>query len=131
MTGPVPYLFFPGNAAEALDFYHEIFGGSLSVHTYEEFSRTDGPGDAVAHGVLSGTVRLYAADAAADEDAVHVVGAAMALLGIAEPVILTEWFHALSEGGRVLDPLQAREWGAHDGQVIDRFGIRWLVGYEH
>jgi len=30
----------------------------------------------------------------------------------------------------VVDALQVRSWGAHDGQVIDQYGIHWLIGYE-
>jgi PhnB protein len=29
-----------------------------------------------------------------------------------------------------VDALQARPWGASDGQVIDRYGVRWLIGFE-
>lgn len=29
MADAVPYLAFGGNAAEAMDFYHSIFGGEL------------------------------------------------------------------------------------------------------
>lgn len=130
MTGLIPYLFFPGTAAEALTFYRDVFGGRLDLHTYAEFRRSDGPADAVAHGILDGPVSLYASDAGADEDAVHVVGAAFALLGTADAATLTEWFARLADGGTVLDPLQKRPWGAHDGQVVDRYGIRWLIGYE-
>jgi PhnB protein len=36
----------------------------------------------------------------------------------------------LSDGGRVVDDLQKRAWGASDGQVIDRFGVHWLIGFE-
>ena len=130
MAGLVPYLFFPGTAAEALTFYHGIFGGELILHTYTEFGRTDGPGDAIAHGEIRGTVELFAADAGPDQDAVHVVGAVFSLLGTADAGTLTRWFAVLAEGGTAVDPLQKRPWGAHDGQVTDRFGIRWLVGYE-
>lgn len=130
MSAPIPYLFLPGTAAEALTFYRSVFGGELTLHTYAEFGRADGPGDAIAHGVLTGPVAIRASDAGADEDAVHVVGAAFALLGAAEPAVLEEWFRALSAEGRVLDPLQRRAGGAHDGQVVDRYGIRWLIGYE-
>lgn len=130
MTGLVPYLFFPGTAAEALTFYHGVFGGELDLHTYAEFARTDGPGDAIAHGEIRGPVELFAADAGPDQDAVHVVGAVFSLLGTADPETLTRCFAALADGGTALDPLQKRPWGAHDGQVTDRYGIRWLVGYE-
>ena len=130
MPGLVPYLFFPGTAAEALTFYHDVFGGELTLNTYADFSRVDGPADDIAHGELSGPVALFASDAGADEDAVHIVGATFSLLGTAEPAELAQWFARLSEGGTVLDPLQQRPWGAHDGQLIDRHGIRWLIGYE-
>ena len=28
------------------------------------------------------------------------------------------------------DDLQERPWGATDGQVVDRHGLHWLVGFE-
>ena len=46
------------------------------------------------------------------------------------PPPLHAWFARLSEGGTDIDPLQRRPWGASDGQVTDRFGVRWLIGYE-
>ncbi|MGM7672077.1 VOC family protein [Microbacterium sp. A93] len=130
MSGLVPYLFFPGNAAEALTFYSGVFGGELTLFTYEQFSRTDGPGDAIAHGMVSGAVELFGADAGPNQDAVHIVGATFSLLGTAEPDVLREWFDALAVGGRIVDPLQKRPWGDFDGQVTDRYGIRWLIGYQ-
>jgi len=130
MSGITPYLLFPGNAEEALGFYRSVFGGELRFNTFREFGRADGPADAIAHGVLTGPVPLYGADAGADEDAVHLSGMFLALLGTAEPAILHEWFDALGSDGRVLEPLDPGAWGAADGQLIDRYGVRWLVGYE-
>ncbi|MGW8483309.1 VOC family protein [Microbacterium sp. NPDC055903] len=130
MSGLVPYLFFPGNAAEALHYYRGVFGGEVTLFTYAQFSRVDGPDDAVAHGGLSGPVEIFAADAGGDEDAVHIVGASFSLLGTADAATLTRWFDTLSDGGRVVDPLQKRPWGDYDGQVVDRYGIRWLIGFE-
>ena len=130
MTGLVPYLFFPGNAREALTFYQSVFGGELGLYAYADLQRADGPPDAIGHGMLNGPVTLFAADAAGDEDAVHIVGARFSLLGTAEPAVLHEWFTALSEGGTAVDPLQQRPWGDIDGQVTDRYGIRWLIGYQ-
>lgn len=130
MTGLVPYLFFPGNAAEALAFYRDVFGGELVLYTYADAQRTDGPPDAIGHGMLQGIVELFAADAGPDEDAVHIVGTSFSLLGTAEPDVLHEWFAKLSAGGTAIDPLEKRPWGDFDGQVTDRYGIRWLIGYQ-
>ena len=43
---------------------------------------------------------------------------------------LRQWFSRLSEGGQVVDDLQTRPWGDSDGQVIDRYGLHWLIGFE-
>lgn len=130
MAAPLPYLSFPGTAREALGFYAEVFGGELSLHSYEDFGRTDGPPDAVAHGVLSGAVSLGGSDAPAGEKTVRFEGLMLSLLGTAEPEILHEWFEKLSDGGSVIDPLAQKPWGAADGQVMDRHGLHWLIGYE-
>ena len=130
MNGPTPYVFFPGNAEEALRFYQGVFGGDLQLSRYAEFRRGDGPGDAIAHGVLGGVVRLYGAAAGFDEDAVNAGGLMLALLGTAEAATLHRWFETLATSGRVIEALEARTWGAVDGQVQDQYGLRWLVGYE-
>ncbi len=131
MTAPTLYVWFPGNAAEALSFYRDVFDGELELHTFEEFGRTDGPPDAIAHGVLSGRVPLYGTDAVAGESSVSQTGVSVALLGTADGDTLSGWFERLSEGADVIDPLQKRPWGATDGQLVDRYGIRWLIGFEH
>lgn len=69
-------------------------------------------------------------DAAADEDSVKIEGAMLSLLGAAEPAVLYQWFDKLAVGGQILDPLEPKPWGASDGQVLDRHGLRWLIGYE-
>ncbi|GAP79587.1 MULTISPECIES: VOC family protein [Brachybacterium] len=131
MTAPALYLHLPGTAAEALEFYQGVFGGETSTATYAEFGRTDGPGSAVAHGTLSGAVDLYVSDAGEHDEPFSARGLMVALLGAAEPTTLRTWFAALAEGGDVVDPLQRRDWGASDGQVRDRYGVLWLIGYEH
>lgn len=130
MAGLVPYLLLPGTAREALTRYHAIFGGELTLNSYADFQRDDGPADAIAHGVLTGAVALFASDAAADEEPFRIAGGMFSLLGTADAATLETWFAALAEGGEVLDPLQLRPWGAHDGQLRDRFGVHWLIGYE-
>ncbi|WP_045731077.1 VOC family protein [Pseudarthrobacter chlorophenolicus] len=128
--GPQVYVSFPGTAREALTFYRDVFGGELALHTYRDFSRSDGSPDAIAHGTLSGVVALGGSDAALGESSVSTQGIMLSLLGTAEPSVLHEWFDRLSDGGTVVDALAPKPWGASDGQVIDRHGLHWLIGYE-
>ena len=130
MTAPQIYVSFPGTAREALGFYADVFGGELSLHTYEDFSRSDGPPGAIAHGVLDGVIALAGSDAAPGEKSVRLEGIMLSLLGTAEPAVLHEWFDKLAIEGRVVDPLSPKPWGATDGQVLDRHGLHWLIGYE-
>jgi PhnB protein len=131
MTAPTPYLHFPGTARDALTFYGNVFGCAVQLHTFDEFDRTDGPADAIARGYLvEGPVALFAADVTGDEPPFRCEGMMLSLLGTADPSTLRNWFHGLSEGGRIVDDLQVRPWGATDGQVIDRYGLHWLIGFE-
>jgi PhnB protein len=132
MTDPTPYVLFPGTAREALTFYGGVFGCAVDLHTFAEFNRADGPEDAIAHGTLTeGPVALSGADVSGDEQPLRCEGLMLSLLGTADASTLRAWFSRLSEGGRVVDDLQERPWGASDGQVIDRYGLRWLIGFEN
>jgi len=131
-TPPAPYLHFPGTAREALTFYAHVFGGSVELHTFEDFNRTDGPADAIAHGYLKGgPVELYAADVAGDQLPLRCEGLMLSLLGTADAATLRDWFAKLGQGGgKVVDDLQVRPWGGSDGQVIDQYSLHWLIGFE-
>jgi len=130
MSAPEPYLRFPGTAREALNFYHQVFGGELILNTFGEFGRDDSPLDAIAHGILRGPVSLFAADAAGGEEPFRSTGLMFSLLGTTSDTELRAWFDALAEGGTIREELQVRPWGASDGQVVDRYGVHWLVGFE-
>src|SRR3954447_11086398 len=131
MTAPTPYLHLPGTARAALTFYADVFGCGVQLHDFREFGRTDGPADAVAHGYLAdGPVALFAAEVAGEEAPFGAEGLMLSLLGTADPATLRSWFAGLGDGGRVVDALQRRPCGASDGQVVDRYGLHWLIGFE-
>ncbi|HEY4226355.1 MAG TPA: VOC family protein [Pseudolysinimonas sp.] len=129
MSGATPYFQFPGTAREALTRYQEIFGGELKTWDYAEFGRTDGPADAIAHGTLDGPISVFGSDAAEGEASFTSTGFFLSVLGGGDAATSQRWFDALGEGGTVVDPLQERPWGDWDGQVRDRFGVTWLIGY--
>lgn len=131
MSDPTPYILFDGTAREALAFYADVFDGAAQLHTFAEMGRSDGPADAIGHGYLTDCrVRLYASDTAGEEPSFTARGLMLSLLGTADPATLREWFARLAEDGEVVDDLQKRPWGASDGQVIDRYGLRWLIGFK-
>ena len=125
-----PYFVLPGTAREALPFWQSVFGGEVRMHSFADMGRTDGPADAIAHGMLVGEVALFAADVGTAEKPFTAEGLLFSLLGAAEPDELKRWFAALSDGGEVIDDLQERPWGDWDGQVRDRYGVPWLIGFE-
>ena len=131
MPGPTPYIYFQGTTREALSFYADVFGGATQLHTFAEFGRADGPSDAIAHGYLvDAPVALFASDVAGEQAAFRAQGLMMSLLGTAAAATMRVWFARLAKGGKVVDDLQKRPWGAFDGQVIDRYGLHWLIGFE-
>lgn len=130
MTAPLVYVSFPGTAREALGFYSDVFGGKLSLFTYAEFGRKDGPPDSIAHGILEGPVALAGSDAPDGGGSVRFEGLMLSLLGTTDSATLHQWFEKLAVDGKVIDPLTPKPWGASDGQVIDRHGLHWLIGYE-
>ena len=131
MTGPTPYIHLPGTARDALAFYAEVFGCAVQLHTYAEFGSSNGPADAVAHGYLTGgPVSIFVSDVEVDGAPFRCEGMVLSLLGTAPPSTLRTWFDRLADGGRVVDDLQERPWGASDGHVVDRFGLPWLIGFE-
>jgi len=131
VTAPTPYLHLPGTARDALGFYAQVFGGEVELHTFAEFGRANGSPEYIAHGYLrNGPVELFASDVVGDQPSLRCVGLMLSLLGTASPSTLRDWFAGLSAGGQVLEALMVRPWGAFDGQVVDRFGIHWLIGFE-
>ena len=60
-----PYLNFKDSAREALEFYHSVFGGELTVSTFADFQSAQDPSenDLIMHGQLDGPgLTLMAAD---------------------------------------------------------------------
>jgi len=98
---------------------------AVQLRTFAELSGTVVPGDAIAHGYLAdGPVALFACD----EAAFRCEGKMLPLLGTAPASTQCKWFSSPADG--VVDDLRMRPWGASDGQVIDRYGLHWLIGFE-
>lgn len=128
-----PYLNFRGDAREAIEFYHSVFGGELTVNTFADFGAHVQPDELqlVMHAQLetpAGYV-LMASDMPSHIDPPTGDKAFSVSLsgGHDENDELTGYFTALAEGGRVDEPLVTAPWGDTFGMLTDRFGVSWLV----
>jgi len=121
------YLFFSGNARQAMEFYKSIFGGELTIQTYGEVNAAneDNPVDFVMHAALEGgELKLFASDTAkASPKAAKV---SLCLGGSDEPKLRTI-FDKLSDSVEVQYPLKKEFWGDTFGSLTDKFGIEWMV----
>ena len=124
-----PYISFTDNAREALEFYKEVFGGSLTLNTFAEFGQQDSPdADRIMHGILqtdSGFV-LMGADTPAGMEHKPGTNIAVSLSGDDADELHGYW-DKLSDGGTVSVPLEKQMWGDEFGMCEDRFGIGWMV----
>lgn len=124
-----PYITFPGNAREALEFYHDVFGGKLTVTTYAEYGMAEGEaGEKVMHGMLrtdAGFI-LMGADTLPDTPFAAGTNVAVNLSGHDGERLLDYW-HKLSAGGTITVPLGSEVWGDEFGMCTDRFGTVWRV----
>jgi PhnB protein len=123
-----PYLFFNGNAREAMEFYKGIFGGELNISNFEDFN-SDMPGmeemkGKVMHAMLDGEVKLMASDSRQASDKMAKVE--LSISGDDEAK-LKSYFEKLSAGGTVKMPLEKQAWGDLYGQLQDEYGVDWMI----
>lgn len=128
-----PYLKFRDNAAEALTFYQEVFGGKLDTITFGAAGNVDDPSqaDLIMHGHLEtadGWTFMACDSAENDPRDISAPPVDLCIGGTTESYDkIAGWFAALSEGGSVSLPLDKQMWGDWYGQVKDRFGVSWMV----
>ena len=125
-----PYLAFRGNAREAMDFYHSVFGGALESNTFAEFQASEDPDekDKIMHSMLtaeSGFV-LMAADTPNSMEYKPGNNFSVSLSGEDEAELRGYW-DKLSDGATVTAPLEPAPWGDIFGMCTDKFGVNWLV----
>lgn len=124
-----PYLSFPGNAREAMEFYQGVFGGSLDVNTYGQFGApTPDYADKIMHGRLEadGGFTLMGADNPPGTDYTPGNTITVSLSG-EDAEELHGYWEKLSDGGTVDVPLEKQMWGDEFGQCTDRYGVAWMV----
>lgn len=124
-----PYLSFDGDARQAMEFYQEVFGGELSLHTFGEMGQPGAENaDKIMHGMLATSDGFTLMGADMPPGMRHSPGNnfAVSLSGDDESTLRGYW-EALSRDGSVSVSLEKQMWGDVFGMCNDRFGIPWMV----
>jgi PhnB protein len=130
-----PYLFFSGNAREAMTCYQAVLGGELEIMAASEIPDGEDPGmemapESVMHAALTlpdGALIMGSDDPTGDGSGVK--GVALHL-GYEDHDEVRRVFDALAEGGEVQMPLEPVFWSPLFGACVDRFGVSWMLSAE-
>jgi PhnB protein len=132
-----PYLFFDGNAEEALAFYAEALGGTVeSTMRYAdcpepmpaEYLPPGGPRKLLNASLLVQGQRIMLCDGVRQESG-EFRGVALTLQYGSESDARRA-FDALAREGQVIMPIGPTFFSPCFGQVTDRYGVRWMVMIE-
>ena len=124
-----PYISFNGNARAALEFYEEVFGGTLTINTFGEFGAGDGPGaDNIMHGQLETASGFTLMGSDTPPGMEYTPGNTMTVsLSGDDALELRGYWDKLSAAGTVTMPLERQMWGDEFGMCVDQFGVPWMV----
>jgi PhnB protein len=122
-----PYISFAGNARQAMEFYEQVFGGTLQLNTFGDFG-ADENADGIMHGMLEtpSGYTIMAADNPPGQPYTAGNNIAVSLSGL-EADELRGYWDKLSDGATVTVPLEKQMWGDEFGMLVDKFGIGWMV----
>jgi uncharacterized protein len=116
----VPFIFFYGRCAEALEFYKKALDGN-----YDILQRN---GDRVEYATFTALgCSFKASDGMSTRRVDPNEGNVSLALNVPDATRASEIFVALSDGGKVATPLGDAQWGGKFGALQDRFGNEWFV----
>lgn len=131
MIAVQPYIAFPGNCREAIEFYKEALGAEvLFTQTVGESPMPEmGPAQNIMHCTMKvGESILMMSDDMSPDGAPATPGIISLTVGLNDPSKATGIFAKLAaDGGVVIMPLDKTYWAEAFGMLTDKFGIRWMI----
>jgi PhnB protein len=132
-----PYLFFPGNCEEAIEFYRTAIGAEVEMTMRFSESPDPHPPGMIPPGaenkIMHTSFRVGDSVIMASDGAIcggHPVkgfeGFSLSI-GVATEAEADQLFNALSAGGKVNMPLAKTFWSPRFGMLTDKFGIDWMI----
>ncbi|MGW9115009.1 VOC family protein [Microbacterium sp. NPDC055683] len=126
-----PYISFLDGAQDALEFYRDVLGGSLSIMRMGDIPNpelVESDKGKVMHGQLdleNGFV-IMASDTPTGMPRDEGANVSVTIFGD-DAEELRGYFEALSNGGTVVEPFAQAPWGDWFGMLVDPFGVFWMI----
>ncbi|MDB5957997.1 VOC family protein [Ramlibacter sp.] len=136
MNSCIPYLYFDGQAGEAMRTYQQILGGELDLLRYSDAPGGAGspqpgcePSDSsrVMHALLRFDAGMFMASDAPNTGMSQPMAGMSISLSYTDTAKARKVFDALATGGQVRMPFGKTFWAEGFGMVVDRFGAPWMV----
>ena len=134
-----PHINFNGNAEEAFNFYKSVFGGEFAkIMRFKDlvspgFTLSESEANKIMHIALPIGNNVLMAN-----DVPEFMGRTNENENRSKISISAEskeeadkLFNGLSEGGQVEMPIADSPWGSYFGMFRDKFGIEWMVDFDH
>jgi PhnB protein len=111
-----------------MEFYKEVFGGTLTLNTFSEYGGNPEDADKIMHGMLEtpSGYTIMGADTPVGMDHNPGTNITVSLSGD-DAAELRRYWERLASGGTVSVPLEKQMWGDEFGMCVDKFGIGWMV----
>lgn len=129
----IPYLFFPGTAQEAIDFYTSALNGTVLF--VQRFADAPVPTDEdtknkIMHATLAfGDYQMMLSDDVKGK--VSMDGNVHLSVDVPEEGAIDALFNKMAEGGQVTMPHDDTFWGARFGMLKDKFGVSWMFNHDY
>ncbi len=124
------YLFFNGNAKEAMEFYKEVFGGELELLTIGDSQMAEQMGpemkNKIMHSVLKNQKVVLMGSDMMDSDTREKGNILSLCLVCDNKEEIEGLFKKLADGGVIGHDLKEEFFGTF-GDLTDKFGIPWML----
>jgi PhnB protein len=125
----IPYLKFEeAKCAEAMEFYHSVFGGQLDIQKVGDSPAAEHmpaeTHDSVMHAALwNDSFSLYGSDMVDENGAKPGFGVGISFVGKADEVKVA--WAKMAEGGKITHDLREEFFGTY-GDLVDKYGFYWM-----
>ncbi len=133
MTKLNPYLTFEKNCREAMEFYKECLGkGEFFIQTVGDSPMAKDTPEEMHERVMHASIvtddfAILASDLVGMPGEEYVKGNNIALTFNCESEEEAQrLFKNFSKGGKIVMPLEEQFWAKLYGEIVDKFGIKWL-----